>query len=56
MNKAVKVYILGKSNGGIKEATEKDRWLSASHGLRIIQQKHKEGMHQTPFKTLARWS
>lgn len=40
----------------IKDVTEKDRLLSASCGLKMIQLKHKEGMCHVPFKTLARWS
>lgn len=47
MNKAVReVCSLGRRDGEIKEMMEEGRWLSASCGLRIIQQKHsEEGLH-----------
>lgn len=43
MNKAFReVCSLGRRAGKIKEMMEEGRWLSASCGLRIIQQKHTE--------------
>lgn len=53
MNKAVReVCSLGGNDEEIKKMMEEGRWLSASCGLRIIQQKHtEEEMHQRSFKT-----